>query len=97
MNPSVEIFSQGEEVVTGQTVDTNAAWLAQQCVQLGFTVVRHTAVGELHQEAVLAAALDAIRSRHGGEAIRRATSAPKAHRGNVGPWETGGQGTASPG
>lgn len=46
MNPTLEIFSQGEEIVTGQTVDTNAAWLSQQAVQLGFTVTRHTAVGD---------------------------------------------------
>lgn len=46
MNPSLEIFSQGEEIVTGYTVDTNAAWLSQQAVQLGFTVTRHTAVGD---------------------------------------------------
>lgn len=43
---SLEIFSQGEEIVTGQTVDTNAAWLSEQAVQLGFTVTRHTAVGD---------------------------------------------------
>ncbi len=46
MNPTLETFSQGEEIVTGQTVDTNAAWLSQQAVQLGFTVTRHTAVGD---------------------------------------------------
>lgn len=46
MNPTLEIFSQGEEVVTGQTVDTNAAWLSEQVVSLGFTVTRHTAVGD---------------------------------------------------
>lgn len=46
MNPTLEIFSQGEEIVTGQTVDTNAAWLSEQAVQLGFTVARHTAVGD---------------------------------------------------
>ena len=46
MNPTLEIFSQGEEIVTGQTVDTNAAWLAQQAVICGFTVTRHTAVGD---------------------------------------------------
>ncbi len=46
MNPTLEIFSQGEEVVTGQTVDTNAAWLSEQVVALGFTVTRHTAVGD---------------------------------------------------
>lgn len=46
MNPTLEIFSQGDEVVTGQTVDTNAAWLAQVCVQMGFSVTRHSAVGD---------------------------------------------------
>ncbi|MEC4747587.1 molybdopterin-binding protein [Methylomicrobium sp. Wu6] len=44
--PILEIFSQGEEIVTGQTLDTNAAWLSEQAVQLGFTVARHTAVGD---------------------------------------------------
>ncbi len=46
MNPTLEIFSQGEEIVTGQTVDTNAAWLAQEAIHCGFTVTRHTAVGD---------------------------------------------------
>lgn len=46
MNPTLEIFSQGEEIVTGQTVDTNAAWLAQQATECGFLVTRHTAVGD---------------------------------------------------
>lgn len=46
MNPKLEIFSQGDEVVTGQIVDSNAAWLAQQATQLGFVVSRHTAVGD---------------------------------------------------
>ncbi len=41
-----EIFSQGEEVVSGQTVDSNAAWLAEQLSELGFKVKRHTAVGD---------------------------------------------------
>ncbi|MGZ4968634.1 MAG: competence/damage-inducible protein A [Methylobacter sp.] len=46
MNPTLEIFSQGEEVVTGQTVDTNAAWLSEQVVSMGFSVTRHTVVGD---------------------------------------------------
>ncbi len=46
MNPTLEIFSQGEEVVTGQIVDSNAAWLSEQVVKMGFTVTRHTAVGD---------------------------------------------------
>lgn len=46
MKPIAEIFSQGEEVVGGQIVDSNAAWLSRQLVELGFAVKRHTAVGD---------------------------------------------------
>lgn len=53
MNPILEIFSQGEEIVTGQTVDTNAAWLSQQAVKMGFTVTRHTAVGDNLNELIV--------------------------------------------
>ncbi|MDO9106230.1 MAG: molybdopterin-binding protein [Methylovulum sp.] len=53
MNPTLEIFSQGEEIVTGHTVDTNAAWLSQQAVALGFTVTRHTAVGDKLDDLVV--------------------------------------------
>ena len=44
--PAAEILSQGNEVVSGQVVDTNAAWLSQRLQALGFDVVRHTAVGD---------------------------------------------------
>lgn len=44
--PIVEIFSQGDEVVSGEVVDTNAAWLAQELSVLGFDVSRHSAVGD---------------------------------------------------
>ncbi|MFI3135776.1 MAG: molybdopterin-binding protein [Methylococcaceae bacterium] len=46
MNVTVEIFSQGEEIITGQTVDTNSAWLSERLVRMGFKVTRHTAVGD---------------------------------------------------
>jgi len=41
-----EIFSQGEEVVSGQIADTNEAWLSQHLNDMGFAVKRHTAVGD---------------------------------------------------
>ena len=47
-----EIFSQGEEVVSGQTVDSNAAWLSQHLNDLGFWVKRHTAVGDRLEDLV---------------------------------------------
>lgn len=46
MKVIAEIFSQGEEVVSGQTVDSNAAWLSQRLIDSGFSVTRHTAVGD---------------------------------------------------
>ncbi len=52
MNPKVEIFSQGEELVTGQIIDTNAAWLSDQLIQMGFTVSRHTTVGDKLEDLV---------------------------------------------
>ena len=52
MKPLLEIFSQGEELVTGQIVDTNAAWLSQQAVEIGFSVTRHTAVGDNKSELI---------------------------------------------
>lgn len=44
--PKAEILSQGEELLHGDIADTNAAWLSQCLVRLGFDVVRHTAVGD---------------------------------------------------
>lgn len=41
-----EIISQGDEVVSGQTVDSNGAWLAERLTALGFRVTRHTTVGD---------------------------------------------------
>jgi nicotinamide-nucleotide amidase len=44
--PTVEILSQGDEVVTGQIADTNAAWLATALTDLGYLVRWHTTVGD---------------------------------------------------
>lgn len=52
MTVNVEIFSQGNEVITGQTVDSNAAWLSQHLVAMGFTVTRHNAVGDKMDDLV---------------------------------------------
>lgn len=52
MKAIAEVFSQGEEVVTGQVVDSNAAWLSQRLVELGFSVTRHTAVGDKLEDLV---------------------------------------------
>ncbi|MCK9608264.1 MAG: molybdopterin-binding protein [Methylomonas sp.] len=52
MKAIAEIFSQGEEVVSGQIVDSNAAWLSRHLNELGFTVKRHTAVGDRLEDLV---------------------------------------------
>lgn len=55
--PRAEILSQGDEVVTGQIADTNAAWLSDRLTAMGVRVVRHTAVGDRLPDIV-----DAIRA-----------------------------------
>jgi len=52
MSPKVEIFSQGEELITGQITDTNAAWLSEQLIAMGFTVTRHTTVGDRLEDLI---------------------------------------------
>lgn len=52
--PVAVLLSQGDEVVTGQTVDTNAAWLAERLVDLGLDVRRHVTVGDRLEDLVAA-------------------------------------------
>ena len=44
--PTVEILSQGDEIITGHTVDTNTAWLAKELSALGLHVRFHTSIGD---------------------------------------------------
>lgn len=44
--PTVEILSQGDEVIEGSVINTNAAWLSRKLFDMGFHVVRHTCVGD---------------------------------------------------
>lgn len=44
--PTAIVLSQGDEVITGQTLDTNAAWLSERLVDLGLDVVRRVTVGD---------------------------------------------------
>ncbi len=46
MSLRCEILSTGDEVLTGQIADTNAAFLADAMGSLGFEVARHTTVGD---------------------------------------------------
>jgi len=42
------ILSIGDELVLGQTVDTNSAWLSQQLAAIGCIILRHLTIGD-HQ------------------------------------------------
>src|SRR6266550_1037329 len=46
------ILSIGDELLLGQTVDTNSAWLSQQLAAIGISVLSHATVGD-DQEAIV--------------------------------------------
>jgi nicotinamide-nucleotide amidase len=46
MKHRAAILSQGDEVLTGQTVDSNAAWLSERLTDIGFDMVLHLTVGD---------------------------------------------------
>lgn len=57
-----EILSIGTELLLGEIVDTNAAWLAQQCAALGVDVYFRTTVGD-NVGRIAAALQTAMRAR----------------------------------
>ena len=61
MTPHVEVLSTGDELLTGQIVDTNSAWLMDRLWDLGVMVRRKTLVGDDRHD--LAAALAETTSR----------------------------------
>ena len=54
MSPTVEILSTGDELLTGQIVDTNSAWLMDRLWDLGVMVRRKTLVGDDRQDLIAA-------------------------------------------
>lgn len=50
--PRVYILSCGDELLFGHTVDTNAAWLAQECTLLGWRVVGKRTIGDVTPDIV---------------------------------------------
>ncbi|WP_080904086.1 competence/damage-inducible protein A [Parabacteroides sp. Marseille-P3160] len=46
----VEIITIGDELLIGQVVDTNSAWIGQALGDLGFQVVYRTAIGDVEQD-----------------------------------------------
>lgn len=56
-NTVVSIITIGDELLIGQTIDTNSAWIAQRLNALGMDVCRRVAVGD--ERNAMIAALDA--------------------------------------
>ncbi len=56
MSLTVEILSTGDELLTGQIVDTNSAWLMDRLWDLGVMVRRKTLVGDDRQDLLAALA-----------------------------------------
>ncbi|MBT8395317.1 MAG: competence/damage-inducible protein A [Gemmatimonadetes bacterium] len=48
--PSASVVSVGDELLFGQTVDTNGSWLSSELSSLGFRVVRRSVVGDVELE-----------------------------------------------
>ena len=47
---NASIITIGDELLIGQVIDTNSAWLAQQLNQIGIWVKRRVAVGDIRQD-----------------------------------------------
>jgi len=45
-NVNAVIITIGDELLIGQTIDTNSAWIAQRLNELGIDVIRRVAVGD---------------------------------------------------
>lgn len=53
-----EIITIGDELLIGQVIDTNSAWMAEQLNMIGIKVVQITSISDKH-EAILSALADA--------------------------------------
>lgn len=49
---NVEIITIGDEILIGQIVDTNSAWMAVRLNQTGFSVVRITSVKDVREDII---------------------------------------------
>jgi nicotinamide-nucleotide amidase len=57
-----EIITIGDELLIGQTIDTNSAWLGQTLSAIGVQVRRRVAVGDVYEDIVNA--LDLAKQMH---------------------------------
>lgn len=54
MDLRAEVIAIGDEMVTGQRLDTNSRWLSQRLCELGVHVAFHTTVGDILGDSVAA-------------------------------------------
>ena len=50
--PTIYLLSCGDELLFGHTIDTNSAWLAEQCTLLGWRIVGHRSVGDVTPDII---------------------------------------------
>jgi nicotinamide-nucleotide amidase len=55
-----EVVSVGDELLLGEAVDTNSAWLSARLSEVGVRVARHTSVGD-NIDAIASALAEAAR------------------------------------
>ncbi len=50
----VEVLAIGDELLYGQTMDTNSHWISQELDKVGFKVIRRTTIGDREDEILRA-------------------------------------------
>lgn len=50
----VELITIGDEILIGQTIDTNSAWMAKQLIQIGLKISVITSIKDEHSEIIKA-------------------------------------------
>jgi len=58
----IEIITIGDEILSGDIIDTNKSWLSEQCWKLGFSVSYHTGIRDDEGDIQLALTQAATRS-----------------------------------
>jgi nicotinamide-nucleotide amidase len=66
---TIEIVSVGTELLLGQIVDTNAAWLSARLAEIGVGVYRRTTVGD-NRERIVRALREALERADGADSYR---------------------------
>ena len=51
-NVNASLVTIGDELLIGQVIDTNSAWIAQELNKIGIAVKRRVAVGDSYEEII---------------------------------------------